>query len=137
MVQERAGLSALVVDGIQGMADLLAFGQGSSQIEKIHSQSQKVGQAQMKLAWAGGTANALSSLAMNLTLLAVLAAAIPLVSAGQLEGVMLAVISLLVLSSFEAVAPLPQAGQQLESSLTAARRLFAIAVDKPQNGPAV
>jgi ABC-type multidrug transport system fused ATPase/permease subunit len=54
----------------------------------------------------------------------VLALAIPLVSDGQLDGVLLAVLALATISSFEAVLPLPQAFQHLESNVAAAQRLF-------------
>jgi len=57
---------------------------------------------------------------------AVLALAIPLVTAGRIAGVSLAVLALATAASFEAVLPLPQAAQFLESSLAAARRLFEI-----------
>ena len=54
-------------------------------------------------------------------------AAIPLVRAGSLDGVSLAVLALLALASFEAVLPLNQAVQQLEGALQSARRLFELA----------
>lgn len=64
--------------------------------------------------------------------------AIPLVSEGLLPGVLLAVVVLGTMASFEAVQGLPQAAQLLEANLQAARRLFEIAdtapavVDPPQ-----
>ena len=63
--------------------------------------------------------------------------AIPLVSAGSLDGVQLAVLAMLVLASFEAAGPLAQAGQQFESCLAAARRLFELVQAEPAvRGPA-
>ena len=44
-------------------------------------------------------------------------AAIPLIRAGKLDGVMLGVLALVVVSAFEAVASLPQAAQHLEGYL--------------------
>ncbi len=52
--------------------------------------------------------------------------AVPLVAAGQIDGVYLAGLALMTLAAFEAVQPLPLAAQQLESSLAAARRLFNV-----------
>jgi ABC-type multidrug transport system fused ATPase/permease subunit len=63
---------------------------------------------------------------MNLAVLAVLAIAIPLISSARLDGVYLALLVMAVMSSFEAVLPLPQAFQYLDNSLEAARRLFEI-----------
>jgi ABC-type multidrug transport system fused ATPase/permease subunit len=68
---------------------------------------------------------------MNLATVAVLAVAIHLVREGQLGGVFLAVLCLAVISSFEAVLPLPQALQHLDGSLEAGRRLFEIADTEP------
>jgi ATP-binding cassette, subfamily C, bacterial CydC len=131
-VEERARLSAALVENVQGMSDLLAYGQGDERLKQIQDLSKRAGEAQMRLAWVGGISNSLSLLVTNLTLLAVLVIAIPLVSGGQLEGILLAVLALLVLSSFEAVSPLPQVGQQMESSLAAARRLFALVDAEPE-----
>ncbi|MFN2166608.1 MAG: amino acid ABC transporter ATP-binding/permease protein, partial [Anaerolineae bacterium] len=63
--------------------------------------------------------------------LAVLALAIPLVRSAQLDGVYLAMMVMVVISSFEAVLPLPQAFQYLHTSLEAGRRLFEIVDARP------
>ncbi len=60
-----------------------------------------------------------------------LAIAVPLVRAGQLDGVSLAVLALLTVASFEAVAPLSAAAQHLEASSATARRLFEVAGRAP------
>ncbi len=126
LVDARAELSANYVESLQGLADLLAYGQESAVRKRLGALEARLSSAQGRLAWAGGAGNALSQLAGNLTLLVVLAVAIPLVSAGQLDGVLLAVIALVTLASFEAVTPLPQAAQMLEASLNSARRLFEL-----------
>jgi ATP-binding cassette subfamily C protein CydC len=141
-VTARAALQTSILDSIQGLAEVLAYGQGAQRLERARGLGQQAGRAQMRSAWVSGLGSALGQLSANLTLLAVLLVAIPLVSAGALDGVLLAVISLLVLASFEAVLPLPQAGQQLQLSVAAGRRLFALAdaspavVDPPQPRPA-
>ncbi len=127
----RADLSAALVDGIQGLSDALAYGQAAARAETVSRLGEETGRAQLRLVLAGAAGEALSLLVTNLTLLLVLAVAIPLVSGGQLDGVLLSVLALLTLASFEAVAPLPQAGQQLESSLAAARQLFAVVYASP------
>ena len=48
-----------------------------------------------------------------------------------MNGVFLALLIMVVISSFEAVLPLPQAFQHLEESLEAARRLFEIVDARP------
>ena len=79
-----------------------------------------------------GLQNALSDLMMNLALVAVLIFAIPLVAAGEMNGVFLAFIALVVLGSFEAVAPLGAAFQVLGRSVGAGERLFEITDSEPQ-----
>ncbi|HWQ05406.1 MAG TPA: thiol reductant ABC exporter subunit CydC [Longilinea sp.] len=131
LVKVRAEMSASYVETLQGLADLLAYGQETAVRQRLGNLEQKLSAAQMRLAWAGGSGNALGQMTANLTLLMVLIIAIPLVSTGKLEGVFLAVISLVVLASFEAVSPLPQAAQMLEACLASARRLFELADLEP------
>ena len=64
-------------------------------------------------------------------MLAVLVLTIPLVGAGRIPGVMLAVLALAASAGFEAVMPLPLAAQTLSSSNQAARRLFEIVDAEP------
>ncbi len=63
-------------------------------------------------------------LGTDLTALVVLALAIPVVRAGDLDGAHLAVVTLLALASFEAVAALPAAWQGLGAVGESARRVF-------------
>jgi ATP-binding cassette subfamily C protein CydC len=70
-------------------------------------------------------------LSANLALWALLWLGIPLVRQGTLPPPDLAMLALFTLASFEAVAPLPQAFQQLGETLAAARRLFALVDAEP------
>ncbi len=127
----RAQMSATYIESLQGLADLLAYGQESALRDRMSQSESRLAAVQMRLAWSGGVGNALGQLVGNLTLVAILLVAIPLVRAGQLDGVLLAVVSLVTLASFEAVAPLPQAAQMLEASLESARRLFELVDAQP------
>jgi len=131
MVVLRSEMSGQMVDNLLGMSDLIAYQQEPEVLERLAGLSNSMGRAQMRLAIAGGAGSALGSLLSNLTMWAVLVAAIPLVGSGRLDGILLAVVVLLTLASFEAVLPLPQAAQTLESSLEAADRLFALADSQP------
>jgi thiol reductant ABC exporter CydC subunit len=141
LVRARADLNARLVDGIQGVAELLAFGAGRRHLASVQGASQELGRLQGRMARLGGFQGALTGLLMNLATLAVVALAIPLVRAGRVDGVYLALLAVAVISSFEAVLPLPQAFQYLDHSLEAARRLFEIvdaepvAVDPPRPAP--
>lgn len=127
LVAARAELSALLVDGVQGAADLLAFGRAAHYQEAVLRHGAVLTRAQEHMAAIRGMHGALSGLLATLAGLAVLAIGIPLVRTGQLDGVYLALIALTATAAFEAVAPLSQAAQHTSSSVASARRLFALA----------
>jgi thiol reductant ABC exporter CydC subunit len=130
-VAVRAELHAVLVDGVQGAADMLAFGQEERYQARVRELSRELASLQGRGARIGGLHAALTGLAMNLTALAILLVAIPLVSGGHLDGVYLALLVLAAIASFEAVAPLPLAVQYLENCLEAGRRLFEIVDARP------
>ena len=131
LVQVRAELNSTLLDGIQGTADLLAFDQVGRHLERLGSLGGELGNLQGHMAHISGLHGALAGLLMNLATVGVLAVAIPLVNRAQLGGVYLPLLAVAVISSFEAVLPLPQAFQYLENSLEAARRLFAVVDTEP------
>jgi ATP-binding cassette subfamily C protein CydC len=132
LVSRRADLQARLVDGIQGLADLLAFGRGGDYSERLVADGQAYGQTQRHLASLTGFSGALTVLLVNLGMLTVLVLTIPLVVDGKIPGTMLAVLTLAALAGFEAVMPLPLAAQTLSFSTQAARRLFDVVDAKPE-----
>jgi len=128
----RAALSNALLDGIQGLPDLLAFGLGPDQLQRVHDFGEQLARFQARYASLTGLGAALLNLFTNLGAWAVLVLAISLVTAGQIQGVYLAVITLIALASFEAVQPLPLAAQHLEENLRAAERLFEIVDTEPE-----
>ncbi len=129
-IQLRSQLNAHLVDGVQGMADLLAYAGEERYLAQVDALNQETGRVQNRL----GTITALNeagiTLIMNLAVVAALALAIPAVRLGTLDGVHLAVIALGVMAAFEAVQPLPLAMQHLSATLAAAQRIFQV-VDAP------
>ncbi len=132
LIHQRADLQTLLVDGIQGLSDLLAFGREKTQQEKLHSLSTEYGKSQEHSAWISGLFNGLGLLFTNLAMWTVLVVSVPLVTAGKLDGVMLGALALIALVSFEAVTPLPLAAQMLGESLEAGHRLFEIVDAEPE-----
>ncbi|HZR41823.1 MAG TPA: thiol reductant ABC exporter subunit CydC [Ktedonobacteraceae bacterium] len=122
----RAEQKAQIVDSIQGVQDILAYGQASKQQKKIAHIDLALGQVQRRMARITGLQEALNDMLMNLALWTILALAIPLVITRTINGVYLGFLSLLILASFEAVQPLAQAFQLLGHSLAAGKRLFGI-----------
>ena len=129
-IELRSQLNAHLIDGIQGMPDLLAYGAEDRYQARIAALNQKTGQVQNRLGAITALNDSGVTLLMNLAVAAALALAIPAVHSGRLDGVHLAVIALGVMAAFEAVQPLPLAFQHLSATLASARRIFQV-VDAP------
>ncbi len=127
----RGELGATLVDGIQGVADLVAFGRQPDQQHKVNTLDDELQAIQTRAAAVGGLQDGLFSLTVAATTVAVLALAIPMVTQARISGVTLAVLALVTIACFEAAAPLPSAWQHLEGSLAAAGRLFEILQAEP------
>jgi ATP-binding cassette, subfamily C, bacterial CydC len=131
VTQERARLSALLIDAIQGMSDLLAFGQEKIVYRRLRESSRALNSATERLARVGALGNAGGILLSNLTMWLILLATIPLIGMGRVDAGMIGVLALVVLSAFEAMTPLPQAAQHLEGSIQSAQRLFDLVDAQP------
>ncbi len=126
LVGARAALNTQLVDGIQGLSDLLAFGRSTSRQDEIAKIGIDYGAEQQRESRLTGFHSGLSVLLTNLGMWTILIFAIPAVDAGIITGVMLATLTMIALVSFEAVAPLPLASQMLGETNEAAKRLFEI-----------
>src|SRR5258706_3097349 len=131
LVARRADLHIQLVDGIQGLADLTAFGRQAERSHQIEATGGEVARLQRRLGLIAGFNDGLGVLLTHLGMWLVLSLAIPRVMAGEIPGVMLAALALIATASFEAVTPLPFAAQMLGASLEAARRLFAVVDAQP------
>ncbi len=134
LIARRAALHTLLVDGIQGLPDLLAFGRAADRAAQIDAASQDYGRIQRRMAAINAVNTGLGTLLSNLGLWTVVLLAIPLIHQGQIPGVMLATLGLVTLAAFEAVTPLPLAAQTMSSSAEAARRLFEVVEAEPAIG---
>lgn len=130
LIHERAALNALFVDTLQGMPELVAFGQAGLWQEKLHVQDREARRLQRRLAFISALGNSLCLVLAGWANLAVLVIAVPLIVAGRLDGVLLATLVLMTQATFEAVTPLTGALQALTVSQAAAARLFAL-IDTP------
>lgn len=131
LIGERAEIQSQLVDGIQGMADLLAFGRGAYRADRISMAGERYGDTQKEMARINAAHSALGTLFTNLGLWLVLFMVIPEVTAGTIKGVMLGTFALMTLASFEAVTPLPLAAQMWNASRQAAKRLFEVVDAEP------
>jgi thiol reductant ABC exporter CydC subunit len=120
----RGELAARLVDGLQGLPDVLAFGREADFAAAVGAVSREAVGEQQRLTRTSALGGALAGLGADLTAVAVLSVAIPAVRAGHLDGVHLAVVALLTLAAFEAVAGLPAAWSGLALARESARRIF-------------
>ncbi|MEP7136515.1 MAG: thiol reductant ABC exporter subunit CydD [Chloroflexota bacterium] len=131
LITQRADIQSQLVDGIQGLADLLAFGRGKDRADQIAITGKQYGASQKQMARISGVHSALGTLLTNLGLWVMLFLVIPQVTAGNIKGVMLGTFALMTFASFEAVNPLPLAAQMWNSSREAAKRLFEVVDAEP------
>lgn len=131
LIAQRADLQSQLVDGIQGLADLLAFGRAEDRAKLLATTGSAYGDSQKQMARINGIHSALGTLLTNLGLWTMLVLVIPQVTAGNIKGVMLGTFALMTFASFEAVNPLPLAAQMWNSSREAAKRLFEVVDAEP------
>lgn len=136
-VAARAELNAALVDGIQGLADVVAYGQQAAQMAQLARHNEEMRAREHAIDSFDSLQSGLAVLLVNGAALLILAAAI-----GRIEGVLLATVTLGTVAAFEAITPLATAAAHLGMSLRAAERLFEVvdaeaAVDDPaQPAPA-
>jgi ATP-binding cassette, subfamily C, bacterial CydC len=125
-VKLRGELNAYLVDRIQGVQDVLAFGMEGSAARRVAELNGALESLQRRQASVTGLHEGLSHGCAWLGTATVLWLSVPLVLDGSLGGVLLAMLALAVLSSFEAVQNLGVAFQHHEASEAAAARLFEV-----------
>lgn len=130
-VRARAALTGILVESIQGMADVLAFDRAEAQMERIQQCNRQLVSLQTGRAVIDGLRDLLDLVLPDGCVWVMLLVAIPMVHSGHLNGVYLASIALAALSSFEAVQPLSAAAQRLSGCKEAAHRLMAVIDAQP------
>ncbi|MFP3853529.1 MAG: thiol reductant ABC exporter subunit CydC [Anaerolineales bacterium] len=133
----RASFKEKAVDLIQGLPDLIAFGEAKSQLEALLDEGQLKDSRRQRLdildAAAEGTLTGLNQLAP----VAILWLAMLLLTGDQLDGVQLTVLVVTALASFELVLPLTASLSALQASLSASQRLFNLVdIEPPIREPA-
>lgn len=131
LLAERAKLKIALVDTLEGITELSAFGQTSNQADRLAAIGRQLNHWQSKKAAYAAWTEGLNSIIVNGTVWCALVLVVPLVAAGKIDGVYLAVLLLAIQASFEAVQPLPLAVYYLEESRAAAERLFFLADAEP------
>jgi ATP-binding cassette subfamily C protein CydC len=131
MTELRAQLNVALIDGTQGAQDLLAFGRADDHRARIASIDRELARLERRTARISGLQIALHDVISGVGMVAILAVAIPLVRRGEMDGVYLATLALLVVVSLDAIKPIGRAFQFFGRSLAAGDRLFQIADSCP------
>jgi thiol reductant ABC exporter CydC subunit len=128
---ERARLNSVAVESVSALAELVAYGREDLLGGRLDELTTRRREAERRLATVRGLNLALAGLLGGLAAVACVALAVPLVTEGRVEGVMLAVVPLAVIATFEAVAPLALGSEHLDRSRAAAERLLELVDREP------
>jgi thiol reductant ABC exporter CydC subunit len=130
-------LTAQVVDALHGAPDLLAFGADGAMLERLEKLSDEAAALEHRQAATSALATLLTQLCAGAAVLAVLAVTVSAVHAHHLDPVMVAVLPLAALATFEPIAGIAVAATRSRAVGAAARRLLALeAVPVPVHDPA-
>ncbi len=131
-------LSAHVVDAIHGAPELLAFGADVAMLDRLETMSRRSDALERRQARGGALATLITQLCLAAALVAVSAVTVSAVHAHHLDPVMVAVLPLAALATFEPVGGIAVAAARSRSVGAAARRLLALeAVPVPVTDPSV
>lgn len=123
-------LNAEVVDGVQGMRELVAFGQGRSYHRRLLSRTRAVQGAQLRYGTRAGAETAATDLLLTLGMIIVLVLSAGLASSGALARPLFPVAVLLSAYALVPLADVTQTARELGQIRASAQRVFHI-VDHP------
>ncbi|HVD49032.1 MAG TPA: thiol reductant ABC exporter subunit CydC [Gaiellaceae bacterium] len=127
----RGELAAELVEITSGSAELVAYGRQRDHLDQLRAADRRLVRLRRRAALADGLGDGLRLLLMGATVVAVLAVGVSSHASGGLDRVLIAMLALLALASFEAVQPLPEAARELGETVAAGRRIFALTDRKP------
>ena len=127
----RGDLTSELVETLAGSAELVAFGCEDERLRRLRSADRRLVRISRRSALADGTGDGLRLLATGATVVGVLAVAVSAHTGGNLNRVLIALLALLALASFEAVQPLPEALRELGVTLAAGKRVLELTDREP------
>ena len=138
--REQLGeVNAHMVDGVQGIREIVAFGQESHRLDEVERNHREFGEYRLRFLKHLSAQRILIEMANGLGGLSVLAAGAYFESQGELSPKILPLLTIIALSSFIPVSEVAQVAKQLADTLGSSRRLFAVH-DEPvpvTDGPGV
>jgi thiol reductant ABC exporter CydC subunit len=128
---KRGELASEIVEFLRAAPELAVYGAEERTLERIRAADRELDRLARRDALAGGLGDGLAILVAGLTLVGVLAVAAQAHAAGSLDSVLVAMLALLALASFEAVSPLPTAARELAGTFASGRRVLELVDRKP------
>jgi ATP-binding cassette subfamily C protein CydC len=137
LVEASAAARTAVLDGIDGHADLIAFGETGTASASFAGSAARLAASRRRLGMAGTLAVATTQVLAGAAMISVLWFGIAAIHAGTIDGPMLAGLLLGTIASFEATGAVVRGVARLGVSAAAAARLKAISTAGPMvNDPA-
>jgi ATP-binding cassette subfamily C protein CydC len=123
----RGELSAELVELLGAAPELVAYGGEGDALTRLRVADRALVRLARRDALVGGVADGAGLAVVGATVAGVLAVAVGASSDGHLDDVLIAMLALLALASFEAVQPLAAAARELSATLAAGRRILELA----------
>ena len=121
-------LTAELVELMCGAPEIALYGQEDARLHRLSQLDGKLVRSAKRAALADGLADGLRLVVTGATVAGVLAVSVDAHSEGRLDRVLIAMLALLALASFEVVQPLAQAARALSETLAAGRRVLDLTV---------
>jgi len=127
----RAELTVELLELLRGAPELVVLGAERAALERVAVLDAELTRLTRAEALLAGLVEGLAAAIVGLTVAGVLAVCVAATADGALDRVLVATLALLVLASFEGVAPLPAAALRLRTTLDSGRRLLELADREP------
>ena len=124
--EARGELTAQLVELLGAAPEIAAYGGEEAALARVRAADRRLVRLARRDALVGGVADGLGLVVAGATLAGVLAVAVHASASGRLDSVLVAVLGLLALASFEAVQPLSAAARELSATLGAGRRILEL-----------
>lgn len=128
---ELALVNSQVLDSLQGMREILAFGYGKERLDELTLNSNNLVGLQARQARNAGLQSAVSVSIVSVGVICILLSASILVSRGELSQGYLPIAVILAASVFTSMMSVVEVSKQLSQALGGARRLFRILDAQP------
>jgi thiol reductant ABC exporter CydC subunit len=122
----RGALGAAIIETMGCAPEIVAFGAEAERLAELGRADRELVRVARRDALATGTADGVGLLTTGATVAGVLAVAASASGAGHLDRVLIAMLGLLALASFEAVTPLAATARELTSTLAGGRRVLEL-----------